>query len=68
MRLRGVNGYDHIGLINCAGGILAQDYEMLEVQTPNFLVRHEYWPDSAGVGKWRGGLGVVTEMELGWRR
>lgn len=62
---RGVDGYDHIGLINCAGGILAQDYEMLEVQTPNFLMRHEYWPDSAGAGRWRGGLGVITELELG---
>ncbi|HBY98017.1 MAG: hydantoinase B/oxoprolinase family protein [Ardenticatenaceae bacterium] len=61
----GVDGYDHIGLINCAGGILAQDYEMLEVQTPNFLLRHEYWPDSAGAGCWRGGLGVMTELELG---
>jgi N-methylhydantoinase B len=60
----GVDGYDHIGLINCAGGILAQDYEMLELQTPNFLRRHEYWPDSAGAGQWRGGLGVVTEMVL----
>ncbi len=63
--MSGVDGYDHIGLINCAGGILAQDYEMLELQTPNFLLRHEYWPDSAGAGKWRGGLGVLTEMELG---
>jgi len=61
----GVDGYDHIGLINCAGGILAQDYEMLELQTPNFIRRHEYWPDSAGAGQWRGGLGVVTEMEFG---
>jgi N-methylhydantoinase B len=61
---RGVDGYDHIGLINCAGGILAQDYEMLELQTPNFLLRHEYWPDSAGAGRWRGGLGVITELKL----
>ncbi|HZQ06641.1 MAG TPA: hydantoinase B/oxoprolinase family protein, partial [Anaerolineae bacterium] len=60
----GVDGYDHIGLINCAGGILAQDYEMFELQTPNFLRRHEYWSDSAGAGKWRGGLGVYTEIEL----
>jgi N-methylhydantoinase B len=60
----GTDGYDHIGLINCAGGVLAQDYEMLELQTPNLLRRHEYWPDSAGSGKWRGGLGVVTEMEF----
>ena len=63
--MQGVDGYDHIGLINCAGGILAQDYEMLEVQTPNFLRGHEYWPDSAGAGRWRGGMGVVTEMEFG---
>jgi len=62
--MKGVDGYDHIGLINCAGGILAQDYEMLEVQTPNRLLRHEYWPDSAGSGCWRGGLGVITEIEL----
>lgn len=60
----GVDGYDHIGLINCAGGILAQDYEMFELQTPNVLHRHEYWTDSAGAGTWRGGLGVCTEMEL----
>jgi N-methylhydantoinase B len=60
----GADGYDHIGLINCAGGLLAQDYEMFELQTPNLLRRHEYWTDSAGSGKWRGGLGVVTEMEI----
>lgn len=60
----GADGYDHIGLINCAGGILAQDYEMFELQTPNFLKEHEYWTDSAGAGEWRGGLGVHTEMEL----
>ncbi|PYN23615.1 MAG: hydantoin utilization protein B [Candidatus Rokuibacteriota bacterium] len=60
--VRGCDGYDHIGLINTAGGILAQDYEMLEIQTPHRLLRHEYLPDSAGAGRWRGGLGVVTEF------
>ncbi len=58
------DGYDHIGLINCAGGILAQDYEMFEIQDPHFLIRHEYLQDSAGAGRWRGGLGVETEFEL----
>ena len=62
---RGADGYDHIGLINCAGGILAQDPEMFESQTPNFIVKHEYAPDSAGAGKWRGGLGVETIIEFG---
>lgn len=60
----GCDGYDHIGLINCAGGILAQDPEMFELQTPNFLIRHEYATDSAGAGQWRGGLGVETMVRF----
>ena len=63
--VRGYDGYDHIGLINCAGGILAQDPEMFESQTPNFIVKHEYAPDSAGAGRWRGGLGVETIIKFG---
>jgi N-methylhydantoinase B len=62
--IEGTDGYDHIGLINCAGGILAQDYEMMEVQDPIFLLRHEYLCDSAGAGRFRGGLGVVTEFRV----
>ena len=62
--LAGCDGYDHIGLINTAGGLLSQDYEMLEVHTPHRLLRHEYQPDSAGAGRWRGGLGVGTELEI----
>lgn len=58
------DGYDHIGLINCAGGILAQDYEMFEIHDPHFLVKHEYLPGSAGAGRWRGGLGVETEFVM----
>jgi len=56
------DGYDHIGLINCAGGILAQDYEMFEIHDPHFLLKHEYLRDSAGAGRWRGGLGVETQF------
>ena len=63
--VQGCDGYDHIGLINCAGGILAQDPEMFESQTPNFIVMHEYAPDSAGAGRWRGGLGVETIVKFG---
>lgn len=62
--VRGCDGFDHIGLINTAGGLLAQDYEMLEVHTPHRLLRHEYLPDSAGPGRWRGGLGVETAFEI----
>jgi N-methylhydantoinase B len=58
------DGYDHIGLINCGGGLLAQDYEMFEIQDPHFLIRHEYATDSAGAGRWRGGLGIDTEFRV----
>lgn len=60
----GVDGYDHIGLINCAGGILAQDPEMFELTTPHLLLKHEYVIDSAGAGQWRGGLGVETIFKI----
>ena len=58
------DGFDHIGLINCAGGILAQDYEMFEIQNPHLLTRHEYAMDSAGPGRWRGGLGIDTAFRI----
>ena len=61
----GVDGYDHIGMIDASGGVLDQDYEMFEQQTPHLLLHHEYWPDSAGAGKWRGGLGVETKFKIG---
>jgi N-methylhydantoinase B len=63
--LRGVDGYDHIGMIDASGGLLDQDYEMFEQQTPHLLLRHEYLCDSAGPGQWRGGLGVETIFEIG---
>ncbi len=63
----GVDGYDHIGMIDASGGVLDQDYEMFEQQTPHLLLKHEYWKGSAGAGRWRGGLGVETEFIIGGR-
>ena len=56
------DGYDHIGLITSGGAIAAQDPEMFEVVNPHFLTKYEYLCDSAGPGRWRGGLGVETEF------
>ncbi len=64
----GVDGYDHIGMIDASGGVLDQDYEMFEQQTPHMLLEHEYWRDSAGPGQWRGGLGVKTKFRIGGQR
>jgi N-methylhydantoinase B len=63
--MNGIDGYDHIGMIDASGGVLDQDYEMFEQQTPHLLKKHEYWIDSAGAGEWRGGLGVETEFIIG---
>jgi N-methylhydantoinase B len=63
--IQGMDGYDHIGMIDASGGVLDQDYEMFEQQTPHLLKRHEFWTDSAGPGRWRGGLGVITEFVIG---
>jgi N-methylhydantoinase B len=60
----GFDGYSHIGLINCAGGILAQDPEMFEHQDPHLLLKHEYLPESAGAGQWRGGFGVESVIQF----
>jgi N-methylhydantoinase B len=59
------DGYDHIGMIDASGGLLDQDYEMFEQMTPHLLLEHEYLTDSAGPGKWRGGLGVRTRYRVG---
>ncbi len=63
--MNGTDGYDHIGMIDASGGVLDQDYEMWEQQTPHLLLKHEYITDSAGAGHWRGGLGVETEFVIG---
>ncbi len=59
------DGYDHIGMIDASGGVLDQDYEMFEQMTPHLLEKHEYLTDSAGAGRFRGGLGVETRYRVG---
>jgi len=42
----------------------AQDPEMHEVQTPHRLHHFEFETDSAGPGRWRGGLGIRSRWSL----
>jgi len=55
----GFDGWDHMGVISCSGGLRAPDPELHELVDPYFLLRYEYLRDSAGPGKWRGGMGTA---------
>ena len=50
--------------IDASGGVLDQDYEMFEIHDPHFLLKHEYLPDSAGAGRWRGGYGTSARWQM----
>ena len=64
--MQGCDGYDHIGMIDASGGVLDQDYEMFEQQTPHRLITpRTAAPTPPGAGQWRGGLGVETMFEIG---
>lgn len=54
----GFDGWDHVGTVICLGGLRSPDPELHELINPYFIEEFEFQPDSAGPGKWRGGLGV----------
>lgn len=61
--MKGADGWDALGFTGTAGQMRAPDPEMFELTSPHFLEYHEYLPDSAGAGRWRGGLGTRSR----WR-
>jgi N-methylhydantoinase B len=61
--IEGADGYSQ-GAPIFAPALKTHDYELFEVQHPQFLLKHEYRTDSAGPGRWRGGLGVDYECRL----
>lgn len=56
--MRGTDGWDAFGFTGTAGQMRSPDPEMFELSSPHVLEYHEYLPDSAGAGQWRGGLGT----------
>ena len=60
----GLDGWHCMNTAAGAGGILAGDVELLEHEFPIQIHRYELRPDSAGAGRWRGGLGPVFELEV----
>lgn len=60
----GLDGHAHLGTVMTGGAMTAQDPEMHEVQTPHRLHHFEFEADSAGPGRWRGGLGIRSRWSL----
>ncbi|MDR2189539.1 MAG: hydantoinase B/oxoprolinase family protein [Azonexus sp.] len=55
---KGFDGWDHMGTVITAGGLRSPDPELHELVNPYRVLEYEYWTDSAGPGKWRGGMGT----------
>ncbi len=60
----GFDGWDHLGVISCAGGLRSPDPELHELVCPYTILEYEYLPDSAGAGKWRGGMGTAYKWRV----
>ena len=60
----GHDGWNHIGTVVCAGGLRAPDPELHELVDPFTVLQYELWPDSAGAGEWRGGIGTIYRWRI----
>jgi N-methylhydantoinase B len=56
------DGWPGAGEWQAAGGIKFGSVEVTEVRFPLFFRRHEFRPDSAGDGQYRGGAGAVLDL------
>lgn len=61
---KGLDGWDHLGTVVCAGGLRAPDPELHELVNPYTVLQYEYWPDSFGAGEWRGGVGTIYRWRV----
>ena len=60
----GFDGWNHLGVISCAGGLRSPDPELHELVCPYTVLQYEYLTDSAGAGKWRGGMGTAYRFRV----
>jgi N-methylhydantoinase B len=60
----GFDGWDHLGVISCAGGLRSPDPELHELVCPYTVLQYEYLTDSAGAGTWRGGMGTAYRFRV----
>ncbi len=58
------DGWETAGEGQAAGGIKFGSVEVAETRFPLFFKQHEFRPDSAGDGRFRGGVGSVLELRM----
>ena len=59
----GQDGEPAVGPLEVAGAATTGEVELIEYMLPFQVNRHELRPDSACPGRWRGGWGLVVEIE-----
>ena len=60
----GGDGWHNSGEWHSAGGLKFGSVELAEARFPLYFRKHEFRPDSAGDGEFRGGNGVDLELEM----
>ena len=58
------DGWNCVGEGQAAGGIKFGSIEVAESRFPLFFEHHEFRPDSAGEGQFRGGVGAVLRLRM----
>ncbi len=58
------DGWETAGEGQAVGGIKFGSVEVTETRFPLFFVRHEFRPNSAGQGRFRGGVGSELELRV----
>ncbi|HET7875127.1 MAG TPA: hydantoinase B/oxoprolinase family protein [Methylomirabilota bacterium] len=58
------DGWETAGEGQAAGGIKFGSVEVAETRFPLFFKRHEFRADSAGDGRFRGGVGSILELRM----
>jgi N-methylhydantoinase B len=59
----GADGWPHVASSIALGAAIPMSVELLESQFPELIHRSNFVTDSGGPGKWRGGVGMVFEIE-----
>jgi N-methylhydantoinase B len=58
----GYDGWPHVTPPIIAGGVTKNTAEITEIMTPWRILQYGYLKDSAGAGRWRGGVGTHYAM------